>query len=128
MPLFPPETFRIRRTADTSRVIEAFGELDLSTGPRLEEVLCTIGAPPVTEIDLDLGAVRLVDAYAMRCIQRAAKKLTARGCTLRISAVQPSVHAVLALVGFDHVVPIDQHGEPDLAWTSQEAAVRPASA
>jgi anti-anti-sigma factor len=106
MALFPSETVRIRRTSATSRLVEAYGELDLSTGPRLEEVLGTVGVPPVAEIELDLGHVDLVDAYAMRCLQRAARKLAGAGCAVRISAVQPAVQAVLDLVGFDRVIPI----------------------
>jgi anti-sigma B factor antagonist len=112
MALFPSDTLRIRRTSETSRVVEAYGELDIATAPRLEETLVTIGNPPVREVDLDLSAVSLVDAYAMRCIQRAARKLAARGCSLRITAVQPRVRAVLALVGFDRVVPVEDDADP----------------
>lgn len=112
MALFPPETVRIRRTSATHRLVEAYGELDLSTGPRLEEVLCTVGVAPVAEIELDLGHVQLVDAYAMRCLQRATRKLAATGCRLRITAVQPTVRAVLDLVGFDQVIPIDAGERP----------------
>lgn len=106
MPLFPSETLRIRRTSAASRVVEAYGELDLSTAPRLEDILCTVGGGSVTDLALDLSAVRLLDAYAMRCIQRAARKLAGRGCALRISAVRPQVRAVLVLVGFDQIVPL----------------------
>lgn len=127
MALYPPDTFRIRRSSETSRTVEAYGELDLSTGPRLEDVLCTIGVPPVTTIDLDLAS-GLIDAYAIRCMQRAARKLAARGCALRIAAREPSVRSVLGLVGFDPVVPIDEHAEVELAWSGRDRATRPASA
>lgn len=129
MPLFPSETLRIRRTSETSRVVEAYGELDLSTGPRLEDILCTIGGNGVTDLALDLSAVRLVDAYAMRCIQRATRKLAGRGCAVRISAVRPQVRAVLALVGFDQVVPIAEDGTgggTGARWASTGGAARPA--
>ncbi len=112
MARFPSQTVRIRRTTPTSRLVEAYGELDLSTGPRLEEVLCTVGVAPVTHIELDLAHVDLVDAYAMRCLQRAARKLATAGCELRLSALRPSVRAVLDLVGFDQVIPIDGGGHP----------------
>lgn len=126
MTLFPSDTFRIRRRSETQRVVEAYGELDMSTGPRLEDVLCTIGVPPVLDVELDLAEVPLLDAYAMRCLQRAARKLAGRGCRLRISAVQPSVRAVLLLVGFDAVVPIDPHPPvPGVAWSAPGGA-RPA--
>ena len=127
MPLFPSDTLRIRRTSETRRVVEAYGELDLSTGPRLEDILCTVGGGPVTALDLDLSAVRLVDAYAMRCIQRAARKLAARGCTLRISAVRPQVRAVLGLVGFEQAVPIaDDHPGAAGERLRPDGAARPA--
>ena len=127
MPLFPSDTLRIRRTSETSRVVEAYGELDLSTGPRLEDILCTVGGGVVTDLDLDLSAVRLVDAYAMRCIQRAARKLASRGCTLRISAVRPQVRAVLALVGFEQVVPIAaDHPSTGGGLLRPDGAARPA--
>lgn len=118
MALFPSDTFRVRRTSEARRVVEAYGELDMSTGPRLEDVLCTIGAPPVADVDLDLSEVSLLDAYAMRCLQRAARKLASRGCSLRISALQPSVRAVLVLVGFDDVVPIETRPPaPGIPWS-----------
>lgn len=127
MALFPSDTVRIRRTSATSRIVEVYGELDLSTGPRLEDVLCTIGVAPVTDIDLDLGHVHLVDAYAMRCLQRAARKLAAQGCALRISAVQPTVWAVLNLVGFDQVIPIEAATRParPVAGRAPVLGVRP---
>lgn len=104
--IFPTDAFRVRRISETQRIVEAFGELDLSSAPRLEELLLVLGAAPVTELALDLGGVSLVDAYAMRCIQRATRKLAERGCALVIAGVRPRVRHVMELVAFDRDVTI----------------------
>lgn len=110
MARFPPDAFRVRRRGERSRVVQAFSELDLANAPQLEELLLTIGTPPVEEIELDLSEVDLVDAYALRCIQRAARRLAERSCRLIIGTVRPQVGEVLHLVSFGSVVPIRQPG------------------
>lgn len=102
--IFSTDAFRVRRISDASRIIEAFGELDLSSAPRLEELLLVLGNPPVTHLELDLSGVSLVDAFAMRCILRASRKLAERGCSLVVCGIRPRVRRVMEIVAFDREV------------------------
>jgi anti-sigma B factor antagonist len=74
------------------------GELDLATGPILEQVLETlVGGPPA--IELDLTGITFVDCAGLRPIRQALGRATQSLTQVRISGARPTVRRVLELTG-----------------------------
>ena len=96
-----------RRLGD-STVVAVGGELDLATAPMLREILplaiASSGARP--RLFVDLHGVPFVDSWGLRPITDAFTELAGIGGELRIVSVRPPVRRLVALLGWEHLIPI----------------------
>ena len=84
-------------------VVEVSGELDLSTGPALEQQLVTLIDDGVTDIVLDLSGVSFIDSSGLGVLVVALKRLRFRGGALRLAGCQPPVRTVLDITALSRI-------------------------
>ena len=87
-------------------VIEAIGEVDLTTAPQLKEfLLAAVGATEKSPVIVDLSQVDFIDSAGLALLVEARKRLTPEGRTLNILLTpgrQPE--RVLKLGRFDTIM------------------------
>lgn len=86
------------------RVVVVRGELDVSSTAALRDVLWT--QPPHGTVLLDLSGVTFLDAYALRTLVAANRRLRGRGGRLVVTGPQRGPAKVLALTGADRVLDV----------------------
>jgi anti-sigma B factor antagonist len=104
----PHPPFGINRaTASEDGVrIEVWGELDLSTSPRLAEALRREldGGNSVT---LDLSKVTFIDSTGLNVLITAARACEENGCTIALGPDLPAqIRRVFEITGIDGVFPL----------------------
>ena len=82
------------------------GELDMATVPLLRAVLDGVHARRPARVDIDLDAVTFLDASAVTTFIAARRRLAAHRAELVLCNPSPIARRVLALTGFDRVVPV----------------------
>lgn len=87
----------IHRDRTGSTVIEADGEIDMATAPRLREELLTAVKNAVTV--LDASSVSFCDSTGLRVLAEAHHAARELRTSLRLAAPSPAVMRVLALAG-----------------------------
>jgi anti-anti-sigma factor len=93
----------VRSTTDGAQVISASGELDLDSGPTLEEAL-TLALqvnPPPGVIALDLSALTFSDSSGLNLLLRIRMQAQQRAIPLRLAGLRPSVLRVFEFTGAD---------------------------
>jgi anti-anti-sigma factor len=87
-------------------VIEAVGEVDLTTAPQLrEELLAAVGHPDKSAVIVDLSKVDFIDSAGLALLVEARKRLSPEGRTLSVlltAGRQPE--RVLKLGRFDTIM------------------------
>lgn len=95
-------------------VLEAAGELDLTTGPLLSEPLMKAGAEAATSrVTVDLSLVSYIDSAGLRVLVAGHQALTKRSRPLRV-VVAPGSHAdpILRLCNLVTILDVvDSEGE-----------------
>jgi anti-anti-sigma factor len=82
------------------------GELDLSTGEQLQDVLDRSTAHGCTLLELDLVEVSFVDAHSLGILDRHQRWLTRIGGQLEVVAASRSYVLVADLAGYDNLRPV----------------------
>jgi anti-sigma B factor antagonist len=95
-------TLRISESAEG--VVAVAGELDIATGPLLEEHLERLTGP----IRLDMREVSFLDSSGIRSLMRMYRRCEGDGCTFRIEDCSPMVERVLQIVGLYDVLTADR--------------------
>jgi anti-anti-sigma factor len=99
MPTQPPFDVRSSFTAGVL-LVEVSGEVDMSTSPRLAEVIGT--ASDATErVVVDLSDVTFLDSSGLNALVRGQRQLTARGIALRL--VSPASQVVRRVFEIAHL-------------------------
>ena len=91
--------------ADAEVTVAVDGVIDLSTAPMLERALCTAltrGQAPA-RVNLDIRALRFLDASGVSVSLRAWHLAEGRGTRLRLIGPTPFVRRVLAITGVTEV-------------------------
>src|SRR6476646_2683542 len=96
------ETFFDARIALDSDVltVEAEGEVDMSTAPRLLEIIDAV-SDAARLVIIDLTQVSFLDSSGLNALVKAQRRLGARGIALRI--VSPSGHVVRRVFQIAHL-------------------------
>jgi anti-anti-sigma factor len=89
------------------------GELDLSTGEELQDVLDRSTAQGCTLLELDLVGVSFVDAHTLGILDRHQRWLTRIGGELEVVAASHHYLVVADLAGYDNLRPV-AHERPQL--------------
>lgn len=83
------------------------GELEMRHAPQLREsLLALLNRGDVTRVNLDLGAVTLLDATGAGALIVTHRIATHRRVALRITAVSVAVVQILTLVGATDLLPV----------------------
>jgi anti-sigma B factor antagonist len=97
-------------------VVEAKGEIDLYTAPRLKEELADALERDRTRIVVNLGSVEFLDSTALGVLIGALRRCRERDGTFALAAPTETVQRVLRITGLDKVFPI--YGTVDQAIAS----------
>jgi len=79
-------------------VVTVTGDLDLATGPRLDEEI-RAAVKDATEVVVDLSEVRFLDSAGIASLVRGRKAAEARGVAYRVDGAAGMVRQVLELTG-----------------------------
>lgn len=87
-------------------VVDATAWLDLATVPAVQEVLDAALALVPARLAVDLSQCELADAYALRVLERAARRAARQGTEVVLVGVDDRLARVLRLTGLDAVLPV----------------------
>jgi anti-sigma B factor antagonist len=87
-------------------VVRVGGELDMDTGPQLQDVLRGVADGGGRQVVLDLAEVTFMDSSGLGLVVDWFKTLRDQGGRLCLATVQPLVRTVLALSAVDQVVDV----------------------
>jgi anti-sigma B factor antagonist len=87
-------------------VVEARGEVDLYTAPRLKEQLAGLAGGGRPRIVVDLEGVEFLDSTALGVLISGLKRCREAGGDLALAAPRDPVRKVLSITGLDRVFPI----------------------
>jgi anti-sigma B factor antagonist len=93
-----PFSVQVQRQGRTA-VIAVAGELDLASGPQLEEQLHLISPADTEVVVVDLRNLEFMDSTGLSIIVRAHQRLTGEGCMLGLVRGSPQVQRLLDLTG-----------------------------
>jgi anti-sigma B factor antagonist len=97
-------------------VVDAKGEIDLYTAPRLKEELADLLQRDRNRIVVNLGSVEFLDSTALGVLIGALKKCRERDGAFALAAPTETVQKVLRITGLHKVFPV--HGTVDEAISS----------
>jgi stage II sporulation protein AA (anti-sigma F factor antagonist) len=80
-------------------VLALFGELDVVSAPRLEQVLDEVLGQPHARVMLDLNRLRFVDSAGVSVLIRAKQRAATEGHTLVLRRPTEQLERVFAVVG-----------------------------
>lgn len=80
-------------------VVQVWGELDLSTAPRLDEQLVSLADEGVLDVTVDLADLDFIDSSGLQALVAGLKRLREQGGGLRLHSPKPSTLKVLEITG-----------------------------
>ena len=80
-------------------IVTLGGELDIVSAPAVREELLSLLRPGVSQLVIDLSAIRYADASGLAVLVGTQRRAVLLGGTLRLAAPQPEVARVLAVTG-----------------------------
>jgi anti-sigma B factor antagonist len=98
-------------------VVEAKGEIDLYTAPKLKEELGGLVEQDRVRIAVDLAGVEFLDSTGLGVLIGSLKRCRERGGEFALAAPRETVQKVLQITGLDKVFPI--HATVDEATSSR---------
>jgi anti-sigma B factor antagonist len=94
-----------RRTGDWT-VVEAKGEVDLYTAPRLKERVAELASSGHPRLAVNLAGVEFMDSTGIGVLISGLKRCREAGGDLALVAPREPVRKVLSITGLDRVFPI----------------------
>ncbi|MFJ2606235.1 anti-sigma factor antagonist [Streptomyces sp. NPDC091279] len=94
------------RSCGAFTVVEAAGEIDLSTADLLAEHLSAATTGPGPDVLVDLRRVSFLDCSGLRVLCRAESRARERQGRLRLVSTDPRVRRLLGGVGLSHRFPL----------------------
>lgn len=87
-------------------VLTVRGELDMWSGPQLDDCLIDLAALGRSRVVLDVAGLRFCDAAGIRILLRGEARARARGGWLRLAGADSRLRRVLQIVGLTEVLPV----------------------
>jgi anti-sigma B factor antagonist len=81
-------------------VVEAYGEIDLSTGPAFADHLATLIRGGTRRLLVDLSGVKFMDSSGLGVLLKVKRDLTGEGSSLRL-AISADLRHIFELTGLD---------------------------
>jgi anti-sigma B factor antagonist len=94
------------RTAGDWTVVQAKGEVDLYTAPRLKDELTGLAGGGRARVTVDLEGVEFLDSTGLGVLISGLKRCREAGGELKLAAPREPVRKVLSITGLDRVFPI----------------------
>ena len=101
---------------DDAAMVRVIGELDLSTAPRLREVLAELAGDGTIDLTLDLADMAFIDSTGVSVFVSGLKRLREPGGDLALQSPRASTMKVLEISGLTGVFTI--HSAPASDTTS----------
>lgn len=99
--------FRVEvRSEGKAVVVVVVGELDLASGPELEQTLEQLAEPPTELLVIDLREVEFMDSTGLSIIVKAHQRFTESGRRLALVKGTPQVQRLLDLTGVAERLPL----------------------
>jgi anti-anti-sigma factor len=99
--------FRVEvRSEGNAAVVVVSGELDLASGPELEQTLEQLAEQPIELLVIDLRAVDFMDSTGLSIIVKAHQRFTDAGRQLALVRGTPQVQRLLDLTGVAERLPL----------------------
>ncbi|MFE5327727.1 STAS domain-containing protein [Embleya sp. NPDC056575] len=102
-------------------LVTVHGEIDMDSGPILDDALGRQVSAEPTRLLLDLSSVAFIDSFGLRILVRAERRVREAGGSLRLIAPTRAVERVLRLTGFTLMVAV--HDTVREALDAEEAPV-----
>jgi anti-anti-sigma factor len=90
------------------------GEIDMDSGPRIEDVMARQIAGGRVRIEIDLGAVEFMDSSGIHMLLRVRRQAMEAGGGLELLAAGPRVVRLLEVTGLTEILPIPRRVVPAL--------------
>jgi len=87
-------------------VVRASGDIDLTTAPRLRELVVKVVTDGQPRVVLDLEGVDFVDSTGLGVIVGLLKRTRSQGGDLRLVSTRRSLQKVLELTSLDRALPL----------------------
>ena len=87
-------------------VVNIYGELDVSSSPRMREILIELVSDGSTRLVLDLDGVDFLDSTGLGTIISALKRARTHGGDLRLVCTQARITRLFQITGLDKAVPL----------------------
>lgn len=84
---------------DSTRLVALYGELDLASGPLLEQHLRRPGSPSPERLVIDLSGLEFLDCSGLHALLRVRERCQASGEMLSLLHGPPSVDRIFDLTG-----------------------------
>jgi len=101
-------------------LVTVHGEIDMDSGPILDDALSRQVSAGLTTLLLDLSSVGFIDSFGLRILVRAERRAREAGGSLALIAPTRAVARVLRLTGFTLMVAV--HDTVGDALAAEEAA------
>ena len=92
-------SFDVRQDSPTGATIVVFGELDLASADRLDDVVVDLLDRDVRWIRLDASRVEFIDCSGLRSLLQAARRCARERGDFSVVAASPKVERLLDLAG-----------------------------
>ncbi|MFI1578952.1 STAS domain-containing protein [Embleya sp. NPDC020630] len=102
-------------------LVTVHGEIDMDSGPILDDALGRQVSTQPTRLLLDLSSVAFIDSFGLRILVRAERRVREGGGSLQLIAPTRAVERVLRLTGFTLMVAV--HDTVSEALDAEEAPV-----
>ena len=114
---FPQPKFEITEedVGETTRVLDATGEIHVSTAPRFSERLNAAIADDKTSLVLDFTRVEFIDSTGLSVLLNGLRRLTRRGGSLALVCTNPTVLRLFEITRLDSTFDIVATREEALA-------------
>jgi len=89
------------------RIVIVTGEIDLGTGPELQERLLDAALPGDADVVADLAEVTFLDSTGLAALAVSHRRLAADGHKLIVRNPRPMIRRVIEITGLDTVIPIE---------------------
>jgi anti-anti-sigma factor len=111
-----PPLFTVRVTVPApDRVrVHVGGEIDMDSGPRIEDLMVRQIADGRVRIEVDLGAVDFMDSSGIHMLLRVRRQAQDAGGRLDLLAAGPRVVRILEVTGLTEILPVPRRVVPAL--------------
>nr|WP_272923898.1 STAS domain-containing protein [Streptomyces sp. SID3343] len=89
-------------------MVTVHGEIDMDSGPILDDALSRQVSAGMTRLLLDLSSVGFIDSFGLRILVRAERRAREAGGALQLIAPTRAVARVLRLTGFTLMVAVHE--------------------